>query len=116
MDRQRPPDGIDRRTRMRRLRRRGLGARAPPRSGSTRSARFAREQAPHAHATDRRGRAVACRWTPKALNRHQLRHRRHLSELIIPQTDTPGARATLVDRFIDGVLAEAPADGARLPS
>ncbi len=31
-----------------------------------------------------------------------------LSDLIIPETDTPGARGALVDRFIDAVLAEAP--------
>ena len=34
-----------------------------------------------------------------------------LTELIIPETDTPGAKATLVNRFVDGVLADArPAD------
>ena len=31
-----------------------------------------------------------------------------LTELIVPETDTPGAKATLVNRFIDGVLADAP--------
>jgi hypothetical protein len=30
-----------------------------------------------------------------------------LSELIIPETDTPGAKAALVNRFIDRVLQEA---------
>jgi hypothetical protein len=32
-----------------------------------------------------------------------------LSELIIPETETPGARAALVDRFIDEVLKDATA-------
>ena len=37
-----------------------------------------------------------------------------LAELIIPTTDTPGARAALVDRFIDNVMANAqPADKER---
>jgi hypothetical protein len=33
-----------------------------------------------------------------------------LTELIIPQTDTPGAKATLVNRFIDRVLSAASPD------
>jgi hypothetical protein len=47
--------------------------------------------------------------TAKVLDPHQLETVATLSELIIPQTDTPGARAALVDRFVDEVLATAPA-------
>lgn len=43
--------------------------------------------------------------TPAVLSRAQFETVGVLVELIIPTTDTPGARAALVDRFIDGVLA-----------
>ncbi len=69
---------------------------------------FARQQAAHAHATVAAATQAPAAWAPKALNTHQLETVAALSELIIPQTDTPGAKATLVDRFIDSVLAEAP--------
>lgn len=48
-------------------------------------------------------------WTPKVFTARQNDTVVVLTELIIPQTDTPGAKAALVNRFIDGVLAEAPA-------
>lgn len=44
-------------------------------------------------------------WTPQALSVQQFETVGALVELIIPATDTPGARAALVDRFVDGVLA-----------
>ena len=46
-------------------------------------------------------------WTPKLLDAHQDELVTTLSELIIPQTDTPGAKAALVNRFIDAVLDDA---------
>jgi len=46
-------------------------------------------------------------WTPHVLDSHQDELVTTLSELIIPQTDTPGAKAALVNRFIDAVLADA---------
>jgi hypothetical protein len=46
-------------------------------------------------------------WAPKALNARQNDLVTELSELIIPATDTPGARAALVNRFIDAVLDDA---------
>jgi hypothetical protein len=46
-------------------------------------------------------------WTPKALNPHQNELVSELSELIIPQTETAGAKAALVNRFIDEVLDDA---------
>lgn len=48
------------------------------------------------------------RWVPTIFNAHQHETVATLVELIIPQTDTPGAKAVLVDRFIDSLLAEAP--------
>jgi gluconate 2-dehydrogenase gamma chain len=53
-------------------------------------------------------------FTPKALSKEQLETVATLCELIIPTTETPGARAALVDRFIDNVLANSrPADKER---
>jgi len=52
---------------------------------------------------------AATDWKPKILTVHQNETVIVLSELIIPTTDTPGAKDTLVNRFIDGVLADAPA-------
>jgi hypothetical protein len=69
---------------------------------------FARDQAVHAHAAIAAASQTGASWAPAVLNPHQLATVATLSELIIPQTGTPGARAALVDRFIDSVLAEAP--------
>ncbi|MFQ5738654.1 MAG: gluconate 2-dehydrogenase subunit 3 family protein [Acidobacteriota bacterium] len=44
-------------------------------------------------------------WAPAFLSAHQDRTLTVLSELIIPETETPGAKAALVNRFIDKVLA-----------
>ena len=49
----------------------------------------------------------SARWVPRILNAHQHETVAVLVELIIPQTDTPGAKAVLVDRFVDSLLAEA---------
>ncbi len=46
-------------------------------------------------------------WTPGLLNPHQNETVITLSELIIPQTETPGAKAARVNRFIDAVLQKA---------
>jgi len=48
-------------------------------------------------------------WTPRVFNAHQNETVVTLTELIIPRTETPGARAARVNRFIDTVLREAPA-------
>lgn len=52
--------------------------------------------------------APAAEWKPKFLNAHQDHTVAMISELIIPETETPGAAAALVNRFVDGVLAAAP--------
>jgi hypothetical protein len=46
-------------------------------------------------------------WTPAIFDAHQAATVAVLVELIIPATDTPGARAAHVDRFIDATLAAA---------
>jgi hypothetical protein len=48
-------------------------------------------------------------WKPAALNAHQNETVIVLTELIIPATDTPGAKAALVNRYIDQLLGEGPA-------
>jgi hypothetical protein len=47
-------------------------------------------------------------WTPVFFNAHQNETLIELSEAIIPATDTPGAKAALVNRFIDLVLSVEP--------
>jgi len=67
---------------------------------------LSRQQA-HAHAAES---AIAAQdWTPRVLSARQNEMVITLSELIIPETTTPGAKATLVNRFIDTVLDSAPA-------
>ena len=66
---------------------------------------LARQQA-HTHA------AVAViaaqNWAPRTLTPPQNDLVVALTELIIPQTDTPGAKGANVNRFIDQVLTDAP--------
>ncbi len=44
-------------------------------------------------------------WKPKFLDDHQDQTVLAVADLLIPDTDTPGARAAQVDRFIDLLLA-----------
>jgi len=53
--------------------------------------------------------AAAQAWTPRVLTARQNTTVVMLTELIIPETDTPGAKAAGVNRFIDSVLHEAQA-------
>lgn len=46
-------------------------------------------------------------WTPSVLTPRQNEAVIALTELIIPATDTPGAKAALVNRFVDHVLSTA---------
>jgi hypothetical protein len=67
---------------------------------------LARQQA-HAHAASA---AIAAQdWTPRTLTAAQNDLVVALAELIIPETDTPGAKAARVNRFVDQVLTDAPA-------
>lgn len=45
-------------------------------------------------------------WTPSTLSTHQDEVVTLIAERIIPTTDTPGAQAARVNRFIDAVLTE----------
>jgi hypothetical protein len=69
------------------------------------------QQEAHAHAAAGAVAAPLQDWTPRVFSAKQNEMVIALTELIIPQTETPGAKATLVNRFIDGVLERAqPAD------
>ena len=98
---------IDRRAALRRLTSGGMGLAVSATWAGSLGA-FAREQAPHAHATIAAAAQTSAGWKAKVLDPHQLRTTGVLSELIIPKTDTPGALDVGVDRFIDEVLAGAP--------
>lgn len=50
---------------------------------------------------------TAADWTPKIFTAAQNQQVIALTEAIIPATETPGAKAALVNRFIDQVLADA---------
>jgi hypothetical protein len=99
--------GTSRRQALRVLAAGAAGAATPALWVETLSA-LARQQA-HAHGAQA---AIAAQdWKPKVLNPRQNDTVVVLTELIIPQTDTPGAQAARVNRFIDNVLQEAaPAD------
>src|SRR5688572_8013352 len=62
-----------------------------------------------AHAHTAASAMAAQAWTPRVLSARQNDAVVALTELIIPQTDTPGASAARVNRFIDTVLHDAPA-------
>ena len=77
---------------------------------------LARQQAPAHAPAQAAGAAIAAQdWMPRVLNARQNEAVIALTELIIPDTGpapgTPGAKAALVNRFIDNVLHSAsPAD------
>jgi Gluconate 2-dehydrogenase subunit 3 len=65
---------------------------------------FARQQV---HTPETRAAIAATDWTPRMLTPGQNQTVVVLTELIIPETDTPGARATNVNHFVDRVLSVA---------
>lgn len=95
--------GIDRREAVRRLALGGLGSAAMP-AWAESLAVLADGRAHGPQAPGRSGRE----WKPAFLDAHQDATVAAISDCIIPETDTPGAKAALVNRFIDGVLAAAP--------
>jgi len=95
---------VDRREILRRMMAGGVGAAVAPWVANL--AEAAEAHAEHLHQATTSA-PPAADWAPKALNAHQNEMVMQLSELIIPQTDTPGARAAFVNRFVDAVLEDA---------
>jgi glucoside 3-dehydrogenase (cytochrome c) hitch-hiker subunit len=100
-----PHRGVNRRDALRKIAVGGIGA-ATAASWVQNLSALARVQADHLHMAVAAAQS-APRWAPKILNAHQHETVATLVELIIPQTDTPGAKAALVDRFVDSLLVAA---------
>ena len=94
---------LDRRQALRTLALGSVGAVAAP-AWAEKLVALAHDHAGHAPAAAAAGDAA---WTPKVFDAHQNDTVVVLSELIIPQTETPGARAAKVNEFIDLVLSDA---------
>jgi hypothetical protein len=97
--------GVNRRDALRRIAVGGIGAVTSALWVENLSA-LARVQAEHVHTALATAQSTAA-WAPKVLSAQQHQTVAALVELIIPQTTTPGAKAALVDRFIDTLLDEA---------
>jgi glucoside 3-dehydrogenase (cytochrome c) hitch-hiker subunit len=67
-------------------------------------------QAAHHHPAGPDAPAPDPNWKPLFFDEHQNATVEELSELIIPSTDTPGAKAALVNRFIDLMLNDQDAE------
>jgi gluconate 2-dehydrogenase gamma chain len=87
------PEAIDRREALRRAALLLGGALAAPAAATLLAAREAALAAPVG-------------WAPRVLTPAQLEQAATIADRIIPTTDTPGARAAGVHRFIDVMLAE----------
>ena len=96
---------LDRRQALRTLAFGGIGAVAAP-AWAEALAGIAHSHADHAHTTVAAA-AEAGPWAAKVFDAHQNETVVVLSELIIPQTDTPGAKAAKVNEFVDLVLSDA---------
>jgi hypothetical protein len=94
--------GLDRRELLRRLGAGAIGAAASPLWVRELTA-LART---HALAHTRADGIAAEKWAPAVFTARQNDAVVALTELIIPETDTPGAKAAMVNRFIDKVLAD----------
>jgi len=82
----------------------GAAAALPARSGAQ-SAPQAPELTPAQNGVDASKDLAAPGWKPLFLDEHQNETLIALSDLIIPTTDTPGAKEAQVNRYIDLVLA-----------
>lgn len=94
---------VDRREMLRKTLAGGVGAAVAP--WVVNLAEAAEEHASHLQAATPA--APAADWVPKALSAQQNATVIELSEMIIPHTDTPGAKGALVNRFVDGVIEDA---------
>jgi hypothetical protein len=98
--------GVNRRELLRRMMTGGVGAAMAPWVAGL--AHAAEERAAHMHAAAQPA-PPAADWAPKVLSASQNDTVVALTERIIPQTETPGAKAALVNRFVDSVLEDADA-------
>jgi glucoside 3-dehydrogenase (cytochrome c) hitch-hiker subunit len=96
---------LDRRQALRTLAFGGIGAVAAP-AWAEKLADLARDHPEQAHAALAAA-AETAPWAPRVLDAHQNETVIVLSEMIIPQTETPGAKGAKVNEFIDWVLKEA---------
>jgi hypothetical protein len=96
-----PTTVVNRRDAIRRLAAGGVGVAALPVWVESLSA-FAVDHADALHAQTKK---TAAAWKPKVLTPAQNTAVIALSEAIIPQTETAGAKAARVNEFIDGALA-----------
>jgi Gluconate 2-dehydrogenase subunit 3 len=71
------------------------------------------ELTPAQRGVDASNNLAAANWTPLFFDEHQNQTLIVLSDLIIPATDTPGAKAALVNRYIDLVLAAETSENQR---
>jgi glucoside 3-dehydrogenase (cytochrome c) hitch-hiker subunit len=86
----------------------GAGAAWFPILGQTVTSAMA--QAVHQHPAGPNAPLPDPNWKPLFFDEHQNATVEALSELIIPSTDTPGAKAALVNRFIDLLLNDQDAE------
>jgi gluconate 2-dehydrogenase gamma chain len=68
------------------------------------------QTAAHAHTTPAAAKPVAAAWKPLLFDAHQNATVIVLSDLIIPATDTPGAKETRVNEYIDLILHDGAAE------
>jgi Gluconate 2-dehydrogenase subunit 3 len=83
----------------------GAAAALRPSLAAAQSAAQASELTPAQNGVDASKDLAAPGWKPLFLDEHQNETLIVLSDLIIPATDTPGAKEALVNRYIDLVLA-----------
>src|SRR5580658_11364975 len=91
----------------------GAAAALRPSLATAESAAQASELTPAQSGVDASKDLSAPGWKPLFLDEHQNETLIILSDLIIPATDTPGAKDALVNRYIDLVLAAETSDTQR---